>query len=200
MQRRFARTIHDGGGDDLMIAKANQPTVRDTLALCFDLPATIADREPCDGVEMVSTGRGRLGVRRLESITSDCTCLGWPRDQGSRRTCERHVCRTGTTTRTVLHGVTNLPGRETRAAVLEQLWRGHWVVERASHDVRDVTLDEDRNHLRTGQAPQTHAALYNRLLAVWRRAGWTTIADAVRATAATAGAALTRIGAAATLT
>jgi hypothetical protein len=82
-QRRFARAIHDGGGDDLMIAKANQPTVRDTLALCFDLPATIADREPCDGVEMVSTGRGRLGVRRLESITGDCICLGWPGDQGS---------------------------------------------------------------------------------------------------------------------
>ncbi len=72
-------------------------------------------------------------------------------------------------------------------------------MERASHDVRDVTLGEDRNHMRTGHASQTRAALRNRLLAVWRRAGWTTIADAVRATAATVGAALTRIGAATTL-
>jgi hypothetical protein len=66
------------------------------------------------------------------------------------------------------------------------------------HDVRDVTLGEDRNHLRTGQAPQTRAALRNRLLGLRRRAGWTTIADAVRATDAIVWSALTRIGAATT--
>jgi hypothetical protein len=49
-----------------------------------------------------------------------------------RRTCERHVDRTGITTRTVLHGATNLSARETRAAVLERLWCGHWTMERAS--------------------------------------------------------------------
>jgi hypothetical protein len=100
----------------------------------------------------------------------------------------------------MLCGVTNLPVRETSAALLEQRWRGHWTIESASHHVRDVTLGEDRNHMHTSQAPQTLAALRNSLLALWRRNGWTNIADAVRATAAAVGAALTLIGAATTLT
>ena len=87
-----------------MIARADQPTLRDNSALCFDLPATIADREPWDRVETISTGHGRLEARRLESITGDCTSPGWPGAPGiMRRTCGRHVVgRTGTTTRTVL--------------------------------------------------------------------------------------------------
>jgi hypothetical protein len=94
----------------------------------------------------------------------------------------------------VTYGITNLPPRETSAALLETLWRGHWVIESRSHYVRDVTLGEDRNHMHTGQAPEALAALRNGLLALWRRAGWTNIADAVRATAASVAAALTFIG------
>lgn len=199
-QRRFARTIHDGGGDDLMIAKAHQPQLRDDLALFFDRPAIRADHEQWDRVETVSKGHGRLEVRRLEDPTGDCAYLGWPGATGIiRRTCERHGYRTGKTTRTVLCGVTNLPVRETSAALLEQLWRGHWTIASASHHVRDVTLGEDRNHMHTGQAPQTLAALRNSLLALWRRDGWTNIADAVRATATSVKVALALIGAATTL-
>ncbi len=200
-QRSFARAIHEAGGYYLMIAKANQPQLCDDLALFFELPAIIADHEQWDCVETVSKGHGRLEVRRLECTTGDCSYLGWP---GAtvilRRTCERHVYRTEKTTRTVVGGVTNLPVRESCAALLEQLWRGHWTIESASHHVRDVTLGEDRNHMRTGYAPQTLAALRNSLLTLWRRNGWSNIADAVRATAASVGAALALIGAATTLT
>lgn len=60
------------------------------------------------------------------------------------------------------------------------------VIESSSHYVRDVTLGEDRNHMHTGHAAQALAALRNGLLALWRRAGWTNMADAVRATGYTA--------------
>ena len=111
-----------------------------------------------------------------------------------RRTCERQSIRTGKTSRAVSFGLTNLPRAETSARLLETLWRGHWTIESQSHYVRDVTLGEDRNHMRTGQAPQALAALRNGLIGLWRRAGWTNIADAVRATAASVAAALTFIG------
>ncbi|MEI6180876.1 MAG: hypothetical protein WCP31_08975 [Chloroflexales bacterium] len=88
-----------------------------------------------------------------------------------RRTCERHGYKTGKTTRTVTYGLTNLPPRETNAALVETLWRGHWSIESDSHYVPDVTLGEDRNYMRTGTAPETLAALRNGLLALWRRAG-----------------------------
>lgn len=200
-QRSFAQHLHAAGGYYLMIAKANQPQLRDDLALFFDLPAILADHEQWDRVETVSKGHGRLEVRTLECTTGECAYLGWPgATHVIRRTCERQVYRTGVTTRTVLYGVTNLPPRETSAALLEALWRGHWAIESASHYVRDVTLGEDANHMRTGEAPETLAALRNSLLALWRRAGWTNIADAVRATAASVTTALTLIGVCPTLT
>jgi predicted transposase YbfD/YdcC len=200
-QRSFAQRIHDAGGYYLMIAKANQPQLRDDLALFFELPAIRADQEQWDWVETVSKGHGRLERRRLECTSGDCSYVGWP---GAsliiRRSCERQILRSGVTTRTVLCGVSNLPLREASAALLEQLWRGHWMIESASHYVRDVSLGEDRNHMRTGQAPQALAALRNSLLTLWRRNGWTNIADAVRATAASVTAALALIGAPTTLT
>ena len=200
-QRSFAHHIHTAGGYYLMIAKANQPQLRDDLALFFDLPAIVADREQWDRVETISKGHGRLEVRTREVTTGDCAYLGWPgATHLLRRTCARQVYRTGKTTCTVTYGLTNMPPRETSAALLEALWRGHWAIESDSHYVRDVTLGEDRNHMHTGQAPQALAALRNGLLALWRRAGWTNIADAVRATAASVTAALALIGALSTLT
>jgi len=60
--------------------------------------------------------------------------------------------------------------------------------------VRDVVLNEDHHHMHTGHAPEVLAAMHNAMIALWRRAGWTNIADAIRATTASVTAALTFIG------
>jgi len=181
-QRTLAEQIIAQGGYYLMIVKANQPHLRDDLALVFDLPAIAADRQRWDRTCTVSKGHGRLETRTLECTTGECAWLGWPgATHVARRTCERQVLKTGKTTRTITYGITNLPPDETSASLLETLWRGHWTIEHGSHDIRDVTLGEDHNHMHTGHAPQALAALRNGLLALWRRAGWTNIADAVRA-------------------
>lgn len=200
-QRALAQQIIDQGGYYRMMVKANQRHLRDDLALFFDLPAKPADHERWDRVQTVDKAHGRLETRTLESTTGDCPFLNWPgATHIARRTCERHVYRTGKTARTVTYGVTNLPGAESSAALLERLWRGYWAIESRSHYVRDVTLGEDANHMHTGHAPQALAAIRNGLLALWRRAGWSSIADAVRATAATVPAALAFVGGAMTLT
>lgn len=194
-QRAFAQQLVDQHGYYLMIVKANQPHLRDDLALFFELPAIQADQEHWDRVTTLTRAHGRLETRTLECTTGDCAWLGWPgATHVARRTCERHVLRTGKTSRTVTYGITNLPPAETSAALLERLWRGHWTIESSTHYVRDVTLGEDRNHMHTGHAPEVLAALRNGLLALWRRAGWTNSADAVRATGASVAAALTFIG------
>jgi len=194
-QRAFAQQLVDQHAYYLMIVKANQPHLRDDLALFFDLPAIQADQEHWDRVTTVTRAHGRLETRMLECTTADCAWLGWPgATHVARRSCERQVLRTGKTSRTVTYGITNLPVAETSAALLETLWRGHWTIESGTHYVRDVTLGEDGNHMHTGHAPEVLAALRNGLLALWRRAGWTNIADAVRATSASVAAALTFIG------
>lgn len=200
-QRSLAQDIHQRHGFYFMMVKANQPQLRDDVALFFTLPAIVADQEHWDRVETVSYGHGRLESRTLEVTSGDCAYLGWPgATHICRRTCTRYVYKTGKLTTTVTYGLTNLPPNETSAALLEALWRGHWVIESSSHYVRDVTLGEDRNHMHTGHAPQALAALRNGLLALWRRAGWTNMADAVRATGASVAAALAFIGPRLTLT
>ncbi|GAB4433997.1 MAG: hypothetical protein OHK0015_23350 [Chloroflexi bacterium OHK40] len=182
-QRTLAEQIVAQQGYYLMIVKANQPQLRDDLHWFFQFPPIAADREQWNRVTTISKGHGRLEVRTLECTTGDCGYLGWPHArQMIQRTCERHVFRTGKTTTTITYGVTNVPPKEASAAVLECLWRGYWTIESGSYHVRDVTLGEDRNHMRTGQAPQALAALRNGLLTLWRRAGWTNMADAVCAT------------------
>jgi predicted transposase YbfD/YdcC len=200
-QRALAQQIIDQGGHYLMIVKRNQPQLHDDLALFFDLPAIAADHEHWDQHQTITKGHGRIEVRTLESTTGDCAALGWPgAAQLLRRTCERTVKKTGKCTVTVTYGITSVPPAEADAKLLERLWREHWTIESRSHYVRDVTLGEDRNHMRTGQAPQALAALRNGLLALWRRAGWTNIADAVRAHAASVPRALAFIGVPVTLT
>lgn len=96
-----------------------------------------------------------------------------------------------------LGGVLRLAGRDLTDTITTN---GHWVIESASHYVRDATLGEDRSHMHTGHAPEVLVALRNGLLAPWRRAGWTNMAAAVRATGASVAAALACIGARVTLT
>lgn len=80
-----------------------------TLALFFELPASIADYEQWDRVQTVQKAYGRLETHTLESTTGDCAFVGWP---GAIhlpcRTCERMVMKAGKTTRKVTYGVTNL--------------------------------------------------------------------------------------------
>lgn len=50
-----------------------------------------------------------------------------------------------------------------------------------THWVRDVTFDEDRSQIRTGNAPRLMAVLRNLAISIHRAAGATNIAAATRA-------------------
>ncbi|MGC8489645.1 MAG: hypothetical protein ACP5QO_15705 [Clostridia bacterium] len=66
----------------------------------------------------------------------------------------------GTQRHEVVYGATSQPpDRADERKILGQL-RGHWTVE-SLHHIRDVTYDEDRCRIRTGNAPQAMAALRN---------------------------------------
>ena len=48
------------------------------------------------------------------------------------------------------------------------------------HWVRDVTYDEDRSQVRTGNAPRVMATMRNTAISLLRLDGWTNIAEATR--------------------
>lgn len=80
----------------------------------------------------------------------------------------------------VRFGVTSLSRKAADRKRLLRLTRDHWGIENKVHWVRDVTFDEDRSQVRTGNAPQVMATLRNLALSVLRLAGATNIASAVR--------------------
>lgn len=57
---------------------------------------------------------------------------------------------------------------------------GHWGIENRVHWVRDVTYDEDRSQVRTGNGPHVKAALRNTTVSLLRLTGATNIAAATR--------------------
>lgn len=92
------------------------------------------------------------------------------------------------------YGVTSLTPDQADPARLLQLTRGHWEIENRLHWVRDVTYDEDRSQLRTGNAPRTLASLRNLAIGVLRLAGATNIAKGLRHVAHDPNRALTLLG------
>ena len=61
-------------------------------------------------------------------------------------------------------GVTSLAHERANAARLLALVRGHWQIENQFHELRDVTLDEDRSQVRCGHIPQGMDALGNTVI------------------------------------
>jgi predicted transposase YbfD/YdcC len=68
----------------------------------------------------------------------------------------------------VVYVITSLAPDRADAKRLLDLLRGHWSIE-AVHYIRDVTYDEDRSRIRTGNGPQIMAALRNLAVAVLPR-------------------------------
>jgi hypothetical protein len=66
------------------------------------------------------------------------------------------------------------------AADLARFVRGHWGIEERLHWVRDVTYDEDRSQVRTGNGPRVMASLRNLAIAILRLTGHASIAAALR--------------------
>ena len=66
--------------------------------------------------------------------------------------------------------------RDTDPATLAAWVRGHWEIENRLHWVRDVTYQEDKSLVRTGNAPRVMASLRRLAISLLRLDGQTNIA------------------------
>ena len=76
--------------------------------------------------------------------------------------------------------MTSRPRQAASPQQLAAFIRGHWSIENKVHHVRDVTFDEDRSRVRTGNAPRVLATLRNVAIAIIRHAGFTNVAKGIR--------------------
>jgi hypothetical protein len=65
--------------------------------------------------------------------------------ESNLREGERRVVKTGKRSVEVTYGITSLRPDKASAMHVEARWRGHGTIENRKHDVRDVTLGEDRH-------------------------------------------------------
>jgi predicted transposase YbfD/YdcC len=191
-QRQVAQTIVEQGGDYVMIVKNNQPQLRADIELVFALPPW-GDHQP--STRTVEVGHGRIESRNLTTSEALVGYSDWPGlaqvFEVGRQVIEK---KTGEERVELVYGVTSLSAERATPERLLELVRGHWAIENRSHWVRDVTYDEDRSQVRSGNIPQVMAALRNTAIGLLRSAGYSNIAKAGRELAAQPAKALALVG------
>lgn len=164
-QHTFCGDVTHGGGYFLLVAKGNQPTLRDDLQLFFSEPP--ADCQDWRQARTVDKGHGRLEIREVVASTELNEFLAdkWTGVAQVFRLV-RTVTKKGKTSEEIIYGLTALSPGQASAADLLALVRQHWAIENRLHWRRDVTLREDDCQVRKGEAPRVLAVLNSFLLAV----------------------------------
>ena len=164
-QKKWCRQVIRDEGDYLLIAKNNQATLHEDLALFLDDPE--ADRTGWQTASTCNKGHGRLEKRTLVATTelNDFLARDWAEVAQVFR-LERTALQKGVWRTSVVYGLTSLSPKKASPQRLLELNRGHWGIENRLHWRRDVTLGEDHSQVRSGCAPQVLAALNNTVLAL----------------------------------
>ncbi len=178
-QHTFCSDVTHGGGYFLLVAKGNQPTLRDDLQLFFSEPP--ADCQDWRTARTVDKGHGRLEIREVVASTELNEFLAdkWTGVAQVFRLV-RTVTKKGKTSEEVVYGLTALSPGQASAQDLLALVRQHWAIENRLHYRRDVTLREDNCQVRKGEAPRVLAVLNSCLLALLDFVGVTNVPSQMR--------------------
>jgi predicted transposase YbfD/YdcC len=192
-QRKTAKTIIDGDGDYVMIAKDNQPKLLDDVKTVFHGPSSHLLRKSSD--QTLDYGHGRIEFRCLTASDELSDYSDWPGlQQVFQLTRKTIITKTEEVREETVYGVTSLTVEQADPKRLLELVRSHWHIENRSFWVRDVTFGEDHSQVRVGSIPQVMAAIRNLAIGLMRWLGHTNMAAACRYFAARPWEALEAIG------
>jgi predicted transposase YbfD/YdcC len=165
--------VTERGAHYLITVKRNQPGLHAQLAALpwRQVPVACKAREK---------GHGRAERRTLK-VTAVAAGLAFPHAAQAIQIVRRRRPLAGTKwTAETVYAITSLTVIQARPGQLARYARGHWGIEDRLHWVRDVTYDEDRSQVRTGNGPRVMASLRNLAIAILRLTGHASIAAALR--------------------
>jgi predicted transposase YbfD/YdcC len=167
-QADTAQVILGRHADYVMTVKGNMPALYRQLK---KLPW-----KAVPSVSSVATGHGRRAHRAIKVALAP----SWIGFAGAAQVAQlrRTVTRNGKKTVEVVYLITS--DRDAGPAVLAAWVRGHWHIENKLHWVRDVTYQEDKSLVRTGNAPRVMASLRSLAISLLRLDGHPNIAAANR--------------------
>jgi predicted transposase YbfD/YdcC len=164
-QKGWCAGVAAYGGYYLLVAKDNQPTLRQDILDFFADKAL--DAGEWQYHKTVQKGHGRFEVRE---IWSSAQMNAWfePDWAGIAQIflIRRTVRQKDREREELVAGLTNLPRKKANAKRLLDLNQKHWHIENRLHYRRDVTLGEDACQVRIKGAPQALAALNGGVLAL----------------------------------
>jgi predicted transposase YbfD/YdcC len=167
-QSDTAQVILGRGADYVMTVKGNMPTLyRQLKKLPWAAIPAVSD---------VSTDHGRRARRTIRAALAPA----WIGFDGAAQVAQlrRTVTTNGKKTVEVVYLITS--DRHADPATLAAWVRSHWEIENRLHWVRDVTYQEDKSLVRTGNAPRVMATLRSLAISLLRLDGQTNIAAANR--------------------
>jgi predicted transposase YbfD/YdcC len=171
-QHTFCQQVIAAGGNYLLLAKRNQPTLYEDLQLFFRDP-------PLDCVDWrtdstVDKGHGRRSSRLIQVSTelNDFLARDWY-EVGQVFCVRRRVQYPLKCTQEYVYGLTSLTPQQAGTFLLLELIREHWAIENRLHYRRDVALGEDACQVRKGAAPHILAVLNSFVLALFDCRGTT---------------------------
>jgi predicted transposase YbfD/YdcC len=163
-----AQVIIDRKADYVMTVKGNMPTLFRQLK---NLPWA-----QVPSVSTVSTDHGRRARRTIKVVLAPA----WTGFAGAAQVAQLRltVTKKGKKTVEVVYLITSDRGAD--PSTLAAWVRGHWEIENRLHWVRDVTYQEDKSLVRTGNAPRVMASLRSLAISLLRLDGHANIAAANR--------------------
>jgi predicted transposase YbfD/YdcC len=167
-QHDTAQLITSRQADYVMTVKANMPTLYKQLKAL-----------PWSQIASVSSA-GKDHGRRARRTIKAALAPAWIEFEGAAQVAQlrRTVTKKGKKTVEVVYLITSdrMASPETLAAWV----RRHWHIENKLHWVRDVTYQEDKSLVRTGNAPRVMASLRSLAISILRLDGHANIARANR--------------------
>src|SRR5436305_4980413 len=180
-QRTLCAQVHRLEGDYILIAKDNQPTLREDIADLLE--DRRPDRRRWQEAETWNKGHGRLEHRHI-TCSPDLNDWFGKQWEGIEQVfrLERTVCilTTNQLRHEVVYGLSSLSMRQAPPARMLSLIRAHWAIENRLHHRRDVSLGEDACQTRTGPVPALLAQLNSTVLSLMDRAGVGNVARQMR--------------------
>jgi predicted transposase YbfD/YdcC len=165
----FFQRVQALQGHAVLIVKGNQPTLKEHLITYFADP--LASFQQAQTIDL-QKGRKEIRSIKVTSGLNEYLQQDWPGVAQVAQLIRTVTTRkTGETTTEIVYLITTLSALQATPERLLELVRGHWCIENRSHYVRDVTFEEDRSRLRTGNAPQVMAALRNLVITLIHRHG-----------------------------
>ncbi len=180
-QRALCTQIHRCGGDSLLVAKDNQPTLHEDIADLFE--DRTPDRRRWKQAETWDKGHGRLEHRQITcspDLNAWCAKQWEGIEQVFRLERTARMLKTDQMRHEVVYGLSSLSMRLAPPARMLSLVRDHWAIENRLHYRRDGSLGEDACQTRTGPVPSLLAQLNSTVLCLMDRVGVGNVARQMR--------------------